>query len=87
MTSMGRPRSWRASSVSASMKSVMPLTRAWLMRLLTSQSRQARSLVLSAAAPPPLYLGARSMSRSVASGRRLRITSSTASRSSAGMSS
>ena len=43
MTCSGRSASSRASSVSASMNSVMPLTSAWLMRCSTGHSRQARS--------------------------------------------
>ena len=43
ITSSGRLAASRASSVSASMKSVMPLTSACAMRLSTGCSRQARS--------------------------------------------
>ena len=90
MTCSGRSAAWRASSVSASIQSVMPCTSACSMRLATGASRQLRSMTRSAALSP-LYFGASSTSRSVfdtlVRGGRFRITSSTASLSSASMSS
>jgi hypothetical protein len=56
MTSSGRPPSARAraSSVSASMKSVMPLTSACSERSSTGPSRQARGPRAALPPPPPL---------------------------------
>ena len=88
MTSSGFPRSRSASRVSASMCEVSPLTRACRSRSATGASRQAGFSAAWAAAPLSLAKrGARASRRSVASGRRLRMTSSTASRSSGSISS
>ncbi len=54
MTCSGRSAFSRASSVSASMNSVMPLTSAWLMRCSTGHSRQARSRSLASLPAVPL---------------------------------
>jgi hypothetical protein len=43
MTSSGVAYFWRASSVSASMKSTMPLTSAWLSRSSTGSVRHCAS--------------------------------------------
>ena len=68
----------RASSVSSSMYFTTPFKIACLSRSSTGSLRHASSA--AAAAPPcPLIVSAYSTSRSVASGRRLRITSSTSS--------
>ena len=88
ITSSGRLACWRASSVSMSINSVMPLTRECSRRLLTGHSRQARSCFCSCLAPaPPRYFSAMSTSFSVPSGPLLSTTYSTASRKSSGISS
>ena len=87
ITSSGLLAALRAASVSASMYSLMPCTSACVSRSSTGASRQARSFSFDFGPPSPLYLPATSSSRSVASGRRLRITSSHSSRSSGSMSS
>ena len=76
ITSSGRSASWRASSVSASMKSTMPCTSACASRfshrcLAPGQVRPPRLV------PEPLTVSAKVTSRSVASGRRSKMTSST----------
>ena len=65
ITSSGRGYCCRASSTSASMKSVMPWTSACDSRSWTGADRQARSC--SRFVPPPLTVAANSTSRSVAS--------------------
>ncbi len=76
ITFKGRPYCSRASSVSESMNSVMPLKRAYSRRFSTGVSLQRRSA--SCFLPSfPIKSSAMARSRSVASGRRLRITSST----------
>ncbi|MCY1239736.1 hypothetical protein D9M72_525460 [compost metagenome] len=89
ITSIGRPprasTCWRTSSVSSTMKVVMPCTRACARRSPTGTGcsgvpRQAR--FSSFFAPPPLKRSAISSRRSVESSRRFRTTSSTRSRSS-----
>ena len=84
MTSSGRAAAWRASSVSSSMKSTTPCTRAWASRSPTGASRHERSS--SRCIAPPVTVLAYSTSRSVASGRRSKRTSSTRSSSSGSMS-
>ena len=81
MTSSGRAAARRASSVSASMWSATPATRACSIRFSTGHERH------SASDPPPppvrsrpAWRSATARSRSPASGRRSRITSSTAAR-------
>ncbi len=59
MTSSGRVEAARASSVSASMNSVMPLTSACSRRLATGSARQARSLSGPLAALALVALGER----------------------------
>jgi len=85
MTCNGRPYFRRASSVSASMKSVMPLMRAWLRRCSTVPWRHSASA--AAVSSFGLTPSANLTRRSVASGRRFRIKSSTSSRSGWGISS
>ena len=89
ITSIGRPPSpiicARSSSVSSSMKVVMPWTSACVKRSRTSSSRQAK--FSTCLAPPPLNWSAISNKRSVGvfpsfSLKRLRTTSSTRSRNS-----
>ena len=88
MTSSGFPRSRSASSVSASTCEASPFTSAWRRRSATGSSRQAGFSAAWADAPLSLAKrGASASSRSVASGRRLRMTSSTCSRSSGSISS
>ncbi|MNZ85828.1 hypothetical protein D3C78_1046330 [compost metagenome] len=53
MTSMGRAHCWRNSSVSSTMKAVMPLTSACSRRLPTGSERHS-SFSTSLTAPPPL---------------------------------
>ncbi|MCY1377678.1 hypothetical protein D9M69_652620 [compost metagenome] len=84
ITSIGRAKDWRDSSVSSTMWVVMPLTSACSRRLLTSQLRHS-SVSASLTLPSPLYLSAMARRASVPSGVRLRITSSTVSRSSTGI--
>ena len=67
------------------MKSTMPWTRACSRRFSTPFSRQERST--SRFLPPPESVAANSVSRSVASGRRLKMRSSTRTSSSSGISS
>jgi hypothetical protein len=88
MTSMARSAPFRASSVSSSTNSVIPCTRACSSRFATGQLRHARSTFgpVSPEASAPMR-SAIPVRRSVASGRRFRSTSSTASSSSPGMSS
>ena len=81
ITDSGRPVSMRAASVSSRMNSSMPLTSACSSRFATGQVRHAASSVRLVAASPRKR-PAISSSRSVASARRARITSSTRSRSS-----
>ena len=84
ITLIGRPPAAsiaaRASSVSSTMKLVMPCTSAWARRFSTGWLRHSRFSSFLAA--PVLNLSATSSSRSVESSRRFRITSSTRSRSS-----
>ncbi len=88
ITSIGRVACWRASSVSCSINSVMPLTSEYSRRLFTSHERHSACWALAVSSVLlPRYFSASSSKRSVPSSRRLRITSSTASRSSAGRSS
>ena len=85
ITCKGRPYFWRASSVSTSMKSVIPLSRAW--SNLSSTEPFLHSSSLTTVFPPALTVSANSNKRSVASGRRFSRTSSTLSLRSAGISS
>ena len=86
ITSIGRLASSLASSVSATTSASRPLTRACASRFSTGQPRHSAA-ILSSTGVVPLYRSARATSRSVASSRRLRITSSQASRSSGSMAS
>ena len=65
ITSSGRSYACRASSVSSTMKSTMPCTRAWESRSSTEPSRQVRSS--SRSRPPPFTVSANVTMRSVAS--------------------
>ena len=85
ITWIGRAYCRRASSVSSTMCVVMPFTSAWASRSSTVPARHARSS--AAALPCPFTVSAKVTRRSVASGRRLRTTSSTRSRSSGSSSS
>ena len=85
ITSSGRSRAVRASSVSCSMNSSIPCTSACLRRSSTVVSRHERSSSFFMA--PPLTVSANATMRSVASGRRSKMMSSTCSSRSGGMSS
>ncbi len=81
ITCKGRSAASRASSVSASMNSVMPCTSACASRFSTGQFRHSRSAAFTSFWP--LKRPAMASSRSAASDLRLSTTSSQASRSSA----
>ncbi len=84
ITSIGRPPrsaiTSRSSSVSASTNSSRPFTSAWVIRSSTGIERHSWTTA-SCCSPVPAKSPATSTSRSVASGRRLRTTSSIRSRS------
>ena len=84
ITFKGTPYLSRAASVSSSMKRSMPLSNAYSRRFSTGSLRHERS---SSIFLPVTFLkdSAKSNKRSVASGRRLRITSSTFSNNSVGI--
>ena len=84
ITSIGRSASLRASSVSSTTQSAIPCTSACASRSCTGPSRHVRSAPFRDESP--FTESAISSSRSVASGRRLRTTSSTRSSSCGGMS-
>ena len=79
MTSKGRPSFWRASSVSATMKSSTPLTSACSIRFSVERFLHSFFLELSTSVFDPEKEGAASVSFSVACGFRFKITSSTSS--------
>ena len=85
ITSIGRAELTRASSVSSTMKSVIPLTKECSKRFSTGQVRHS-SADLSSTLPTARsrYSVAISSKRSVESSRRFSTTSSTASRKSSG---
>ena len=85
MTWSGSAYCRRASSTSASMKSTTPCTSACDSRASTGASRHDRSV--SRFVPDPFTCSANCTIRSVASGRRLKMMSSTCSSRSFGMSS
>ena len=89
ITCSGRPPlAWmacQASSVSSTIKSVIPCTSAWLKRAFTGKLRHSSFLLSSLAAP--FAVSAISNKRSAASGRRFSTTSSTRVRSSGSKSS
>ncbi len=84
ITWIGRSAFWRASSVSSTIQVEMPCTSACERRASTVPLRHERSS--STRLPPALTVSANFTSRSVASLRRLRTTSSTCSRRSFGIS-
>ncbi len=85
ITCNGFSEAKRASSTSSRIYASIPFTRARVIRSCKGSSRQERSTVFSLAVP--FTLSAKSRRRSVASSRRSRITSSTCSKRSFGISS
>ena len=88
MTSIGMFTACRANSVSSSINSVMPFTKACAIRSLTGNALHSSAFLSSTlTAPSPRYFSARSNSASVPLACLFNTTSSTASFSSLGISS